>query len=310
MEQRVVPGSSVRFSALTVTVDPPSVAPPSLDARVVAGLQRCRARGVVTFDVGDARFPERAERLIAAAFPSPGPEVGVIVARSVESLAGERRAGVNPSDPVQLEAAIEESLGGSRRRLGSVPVKVVEWRSSATELSFPEGGRDTPPIPRLSDPATILALRLSTGGRPPSGASQPKVLFSGELSLLDHSLESILEQMAARHPIAFLARNPLAEGRLDGTRFSHSTALSGPGDGPIDLRRLRREFDPVVRLGFLTAGHRRTLAQAALRFVLIRPWVVSAVVPLPAPERMDELLGFEASPPLDREELERVYELK
>ena len=308
MEQRTVPGASRRLSALTVTVDPPSAVPPSSDARTVALLQRCRAKGVVTFDVGDARFPERAERLIAAAFPSTDPELGVIVARSVDSLAAEK--GASAPEAPDLGAALAASVEQSRRRLGSVPVTMVEWRISSSGARIgDEPGEELPSAEPL-DRETTLAVRIPPRGRLPALARRAGAVYSGDLSILDHDVESVLEPLAAEGPTAFLARNSLADGRLDGSRFAHSANLVGPGEGPIDLRRLHREFDPVLRLGFLTEGHRRTLAQAALRFVLIRPWVVSAVVPLPAPERLDELLGFESTPPLTREELERVYGLK
>lgn len=310
MERRGVPGSPKRFSALTVTVDPPSAPSPAADARTVAVLQRVRAGGVITFDVGDARFPERAERLIAAAFPSPDPELGVIVARSVESLANERAAQENAPSPEDPAAALQASIAQSRRRLAPVSVAVVEWTASPAEGRGADDSAGSLPAPDSVGPGASLAVRISPRRGLPGPSHPPGALYSGELSLLDHEVESMLEPLAAEGPTAFLARNPLAEGRLDGSRFAQTTTPVGPTEGPLDLRRLHREFDPVLRLGFLTAGRRRTLAQAALRFVLIRPWVVSAVIPLPVPERLDELLGFEASPPLTREELERVYELK
>jgi aryl-alcohol dehydrogenase-like predicted oxidoreductase len=79
-----------------------------------------------------------------------------------------------------------------------------------------------------------------------------------------------------------------------------------PEARPADMRRLRREFEPVLRLGFLTEGGRRTLAQAALRFVLRWPWVVTCVIPLPPPERFEEILGFGSAPEISDEELARL----
>lgn len=306
LERLKVGGFARPFSRITLSVDPPAVAPPASDARWVALLRRARDRGVTTFDVAEARFPERAERLVATAFPTPDPEVGAIVGRSVVSLLEERRE--PRGGATDLSSTIRTSLEHSRRRLAPVMISVVEW------VPEPEGGTgdpaDTPQL-RLTDTegeGVAWAVRIHRGsvGLPALGYG----LFAGELSLLDRRLASLLDERAETSATHLIARNPFRDGRLDGSRFAASSTPNSPGEGPIDMRSLQREFDPVLRLGFLTAGHRRTLAQAALRFVLGQPWVATAVIPLPPPERFDEILGFESTPPLTEGELARLDQMK
>ena len=131
-------------------------------------------------------------------------------------------------------------------------------------------------------------------------------LVTGSLSLLETDLIPTFESASVGERAGLIAYDPFAGGRLDGSRFAEQSLLPGPATGPVDVRRLHEEFDPVLRLGFLTEGRRRTLGQGALQFVLAWPWVVTTVVPLPSPERFDELLGYAARPPLTEEEMERI----
>ncbi|MCI4320883.1 MAG: hypothetical protein L3K05_01060 [Thermoplasmata archaeon] len=70
-----------------------------------------------------------------------------------------------------------------------------------------------------------------------------------------------------------LVTNPHADGRLGGPGEGlSSTATAG---APTPLASLERAYAPVLRLGFLTSGGRRTLPQAAVAFVLALPAIPS-----------------------------------
>jgi aryl-alcohol dehydrogenase-like predicted oxidoreductase len=298
-------------SEVTVSIDPPATGPPSGDSRFVALLRRARERGVTSFDIGAARFPARAEHLIAQAFPALDGDLGVIVRRSVESLANESALREKTGPDRDLAKALEESLAESRRRLDPVPVSVLEWSGEPTGGPTGPTTRKTEGAPPIDATTIFRATYLApeSVGLPeePVGSS----LYAGELSLLTRELVDLFEGVARRAPaVGLIARDPFSEGRLDGSRFAAATALSGPGSGPVGLRQLRAEFDPVLELGFLTRDRRRTLAQAALHYVLDWPWVATVVVPLPSPERFEEILGFRSSAPLDDDEHARIRSLK
>jgi len=309
--RRTVPGTPVTLSVVSVSLDPPAVAPPAADARSVALLRRAREVGVTTFDVARARFPARAERLIATAFPSSDPDLVVIVGRSIESLAAERGPTDEPGHGGSLAEALQSSLEQSRRRLAPVPLSVLEW-----DMGNGGGttGGDAHPwallVPDTYRPPLIRALRvrpeLSALPTLPDSAQ----LYSGEFSLLDEGVAPLFDSGPPRPEAGLIAHNPFGDGRLDGTRFAARSVPGEPGQGPVDVRRLHAEFDPVLRLGFLTEDRRRTLAQAALHFVLRWPWVATCVIPLPAPERFDEILGYGSTPPLTDEELTRLSRVK
>ncbi|MCI4340688.1 MAG: hypothetical protein L3J73_05435, partial [Thermoplasmata archaeon] len=69
---------------------------------------------------------------------------------------------------------------------------------------------------------------------------------------------------------------------------------------------VRREWAPVLALGFLTEGHRRTLAQAAVQYLLGVPGVVGVVVPLTDPAAAVAIGGALSAPPLSDEDRARI----
>lgn len=306
IERRRVPGSDRFFSAVAISVDPPAVAPPSADARAAALLRRAREHGVTTFDVADARFPQRAERLIAEAFPSPDPDIAMIVGRSLDELTRDRTPRGEPMPSKDLGTALEESLEQSRRRLAPCPISVLEWKPGTYGSSGSDSGSTPPPFAKAGVGDLLWSVRLPRSPTElPRGGRSP-VLLSGELSLLDPTLIRLFETGNERPQASLIARNPFSDGRLDGSRIAARTVPGRPGEAPVDLRRLHDEFDPILRLGFLTTGHRRTLAQAALQFALAWSRVITAVIPLPDPERFDEVLGFGSRPPLTDDELAQL----
>ncbi|MFI5415572.1 MAG: hypothetical protein ACHQ16_08000, partial [Candidatus Lutacidiplasmatales archaeon] len=101
-----------------------------------------------------------------------------------------------------------------------------------------------------------------------------------------------------------LLTNPLADGRLDGRWLSEGTLAQDGPPRPMDLASLQQAFAPVLPLGFLTAGRRRTLAQAAVGFV-------RAIGAVPSVRFRDlrqiaELVDPGGADPLSTDEVERA----
>ena len=137
-------------------------------------------------------------------------------------------------------------------------------------------------------------------------ADLPSPVVSTELSLLDAPLPTPLATSANPRPPGVIVRDPFAGGRLDGTLLRDTMGERRPGRPPRDVRELREEFAPVLLLGFLTRARTRTLAQAAVRYLLQCPGPLSVLLPPPAPDRWEEVMGVLGTPPLDKEELARL----
>jgi len=307
IERRPIGGRSYGFSAIALDLAAVPVASAHDRGVAVAELLRARAVGVTTFDLVNARDPPVLERLLAEAFPSDDPDlVTILGVRGFGRGPASRSAPERP--PVTGEsasAALRTSLAESLERLGRNRRVVVDWRPRRGSLP---SEAVVPDLLRLRDEGVILDVAVGNDPSLPGSTATAEgdiALASVVLSLLETDALGPAEQ-ANPPPPYWIARDVFAEGRLDGSAVRGFAARPGPGAGPHGIRDLQEAFEPVLRLGFLTETRRRTMAQAALRFVLGWPWVVTASVPMPPPERFEEILGYAASPPLERVELARV----
>jgi aryl-alcohol dehydrogenase-like predicted oxidoreductase len=308
ISRRKLPGGDLSLSSLSFELGT-SAGGPSGERIRVGVLRRAREAGVTTFSMTAAPGAGAAERVLSLAFGDRPEPIEVVVPWSATEV--DRREG--PAAP--SADSFEDRLRGSLERLRSaLPASarvVLQWSPEDRARPIPEVGEVLESL-RAETLLAAWAYRCPTPdsvtGLVGASGSAPAIL-SAPLSLLETSAILPLEAHSARRPVGVLATDPLAEGRLDGSRFSAAVGHRDPSAGPTSLRALHDEFDPVLRLGFLTEGHRRTLAQAAVRFVLAWPWVVTATVPSPPPERLDELVLAEASPAFSSDELERLTTL-
>ncbi len=219
----------------------------------------------------------------------------------VPSIRDLPRTSLGVSDPDAWQASLAATLP-PRRGSGRTALKLwIEWDPAA------DGGENLAGVAQgLERLVTSGAIQgwgapISAWPRFASVADVPK-FASGTLSLLEQGArpEVVLGG------IPFLARNVLAGGRLAGLGPSSGPSPERAPGGPLPIRTLAEEMAPVLRLGFLAIRGRRTLGQAAIRWVLDQPGVDAALVSIPPPERLAELAGWEETPPLTIEEAHRV----
>ncbi len=290
--RRRLPSGESTVSLLGFVVETTGPTGPASDRAVIERLRQARTAGVSLFDAAGSRDPDRARALLATAFPVEDPDLWVVVGDegSVEPLVGTSRPSPFPRATSQLTSA-------------TVPFKVLlEVGTSRTEDARE---RDRQSARVRAAPSTGLVTRLdpTSESLPTSPGSN---LYVGPFSLLDHRLGPLLDSAYESGPVGLFARDPFAGGRLDGSRLGDGWLGLGPSAPPPTLRSLAEEFEPVLRLGFLTARRTRTLAQAALQYVASHRWVVSILAPLPPADRLAELLGAFSRPDLTPEEIAEV----
>jgi len=306
ISHRPVAGTRRSASRLGFRVAAGPLGDPAGDARRRVLLRKARARGVTTFDLPYEPGPPRSERLLAEAFPEPDPELLVVVGRSLDGLAREteRRAGQEPA--ADLAQQLRRSLSESAARLAPQTIGLLRWTASSSSRPAVDAvpGALRPLVEEGLIDGWVLEWDTELGRD--AITAEPEGLACGALSLLEPGPLSRVRSDAPRERFGFFDTDPLAAGRLDGRRFDTSLADRGPTTPPPSISELEREFRPVLELGFLGRGTHRTLAQSALQFAWHWPWVVSALVPLPGPERLDEFLAAEGTSPLSEEEIDRV----
>ncbi len=134
-------------------------------------------------------------------------------------------------------------------------------------------------------------------------------------NLLEQMLGQALFESGRRHQTSFLVRVPHASGLLDGT-VKPDTTFS-PNDHRFhrvstDERKRAWQVDglkKVEQLNFLTEGTGRTLAQAAIQYVLAEPAVASVLPNIYNEQLLEEYAAAPGRPVLSAEELSRVAAL-
>lgn len=310
--RRIVPGTETHVSEIGIALDPVRAATGPADRQQIDALRRARALGVTLFDVAGASSTARAEWLLRTAFPEPDPELVVVVGPDpgppVGRPGGEGGRTETGTDGPGPETTVRSWLAEVRPRLppGAAIVpegrlrspQGEEMRARAVLLGALAARHELLTWSTRIDRETLLA------GAPLDRLASP--IVSTELSVLDAASLAPLADRTRPGAPALLVRDPFAGGRLDGSLLSSELGDRRPGRPPRDVRELREEYAPVLRLGFLTRGRKRTLAVAALRYLLQRPETLSVLVPLPPPERWDEVFSAGRAAPLDREELARL----
>jgi aryl-alcohol dehydrogenase-like predicted oxidoreductase len=120
------------------------------------------------------------------------------------------------------------------------------------------------------------------------------------VSLLDQTAIDTVIPRLAQHGLAVIAREPLGQGLLTGTRHRTLAEQSSRSRAEINGRKRQSEVFQA-----LSRGH-RTMAQTALQFVLQVPGISTVIPGVERWEQLEENLSALSAPPLAPEELARA----
>lgn len=261
-------------------------------------LQRAYELGVTFFDTADTYGRGRSEELVRAALSSHRREIVIASKGGMNFYAGDKHLDFRPE---YVAFAVEQSLA----RLGTDYIDLYQLHN--------------PEPKHLSDELFALLERLRAQGKIRYYGVSLNSRMEGIESLRDRrpaSLQAIynlLDRRAAHtvfpwareRSVGVIARVPLSSGRLTG-KFK-STHAFAPGDHRAKRppEWLTEGVEETKRLAFLVRDG-RTLAQAALQFVLAHPAVSVTIPGAKSPRQVEENVSAASAPPLTREELSRA----
>src|SRR2546423_9087011 len=271
--------------------------------------------GVTFFDTGDAYGQGANEEIVGRALGGAGRESIQISTKFGYVLDSERQQhaeGERPSDwsPQHARAALEASLG----RLGTDHVDLYQLhnpRMDAIERDdlFAE-------LENLRDEGKLrhygVALGPAIGWRDEglrAFESRAITALQTVYNLLEQEPGSDFLEAAERHGGAVMARVPTSSGLLE-DKYTLDTTFGGS-----DHRRHRpREWlvdglKKIEQLRFLVIDGERTMAQAALRFILAQPRMACVIPTITSRVELEEFAGAARAPDLTPDELTRVEEL-
>jgi aryl-alcohol dehydrogenase-like predicted oxidoreductase len=271
--------------------------------------------GITFFDTGDAYGQGANEEIVGRALGRADRDAIQISTKFGYVLDSERQQhseGERPSDwsPEHARAALEASL----RRLGTDHVDLYQLhnpRMDAIERDdlFAE-------LEALRDEGKLRAYGVALGPAIGWRDEGLRAFETRDIAALQ-TVYNLLEQepgsdflaAAEEHGGAVMARVPTSSGLLE-DKYTVETTFSGS-----DHRRHRpREWlvdglKKIDQLRFLVLEGERSMAQAALRFILQQPRMACVIPTITSMAELEEFAGAAGAPDLTADELARVDEL-
>jgi aryl-alcohol dehydrogenase-like predicted oxidoreductase len=284
------------------------------DERSVRLLRRAFERGINYFDTADTYGSGKGETLLADAFGGMRDEVVISTKIGYDFYNHTARRGQQERPQDWSEDFIRFALEQSLKRLDTDYIDFLQLHNA--KMDAVENDRLFELLEELEREGKIRSYGVALG--PKIGWLEEGVRAMRERDLAGvQMIYNLLEQDPGRGLIeaaretgtGLIVRVPHSSGMLEGKYTEETTFAKN------DHRRHRpREWlldglKKVEQLGFLMESGERTLGQAALKFVLASPQIVSTLPNIYDEEQLEEFTAAPDTPDLTQDDLSRVAEL-
>jgi aryl-alcohol dehydrogenase-like predicted oxidoreductase len=270
--------------------------------------------GINYFDTADTYGSGLGETLLADAFGHMRDEVVISTKIGYDFYNHTARRGQQERPQDWSEKFIRFALEQSLKRLGTDYVDFLQLHN--TKMDAVEDDVLFDLMDEFKSEGKIRAYGVALGpkiGWLDEGARAMRERdIAGEqmiYNLLEQDPGRGLVEAARETDTSLIVRVPHSSGMLEG-KYDENTTF-----GENDHRRHRPKewltggLKKVEQLSFLTESDERTLGQAALKFCLASPEVVSTLPNIYGEEQIEEFAAAPDTPDLTEEELSRVAEL-
>jgi aryl-alcohol dehydrogenase-like predicted oxidoreductase len=284
------------------------------DERSVRLLRQAQERGINYFDTADTYGSGKGETILADAFGHMRDEVVISTKIGYDFYNHTARRGQQerPQDWSEgfLRFALEQSLG----RLGTDYVDFLQLHN--TKMDAVENDALFALMEAFKEEGKIRAYGVALGPKIGWLEEGVKVMRERRIEGLQ-MIHNVLEQDPGRDLIraagktgtSLVVRVPHSSGMLEGKYDENTTFAQNDHRRHRPKEWLTTGLKKVEQLGFLTESGERTLGQAALKFVLASPEVVSTLPNIYGEEQIEEFAATSETPDLTEEELSRIAEL-
>ncbi|HEV2118524.1 MAG TPA: aldo/keto reductase [Candidatus Bathyarchaeia archaeon] len=276
---------------------------PTDDKLSLAAVERALELGCNFFDTADVYGHGHSEELLGQALRGHRSEVIIATKVGGDFYHGAPKMNFNAD-------YLEFALGKSCERLGSDYIDLYQLHNPPTQLV--KDGRAFKILEKLKASGIIRHYGISIHD-PQEGLL---AMRNGELgavqvafSILRQEAKNQLFREATKNNVGIIAREPLANGFLAGKLKAESSFSQGDIRHTFPLEYISQLTLAADKLRFLESKN-RTLAQAAVRFVLDHKDVSTVIPGAKTREQVDEDLASSESPSLTGEELLRIKFLR
>jgi aryl-alcohol dehydrogenase-like predicted oxidoreductase len=278
-------------------------------------LQQALDLGITFFDTGDAYGQGTNEELVGRVLGPHRDEIQ-LATKFGYVLDSERQQHSEGERPQRWDGAfVREALEGSLRRLGTDRIDLYQLHNPRMEAIDADDCFAT--LDDLRSEGKVrhygVALGPAIGWRDEglrAIATRDIASIQTVYNLLEQDPGRDLMDAAAERGVGVMARVPTSSGLLDDSLTLDTTF--GPGDHRRHRPRewLVEGLQKIDRIRFLCGPESgRTMAQAALRFILAQPQMTVVIPTITSEAELREYAGATDVPDLNAEELARVGEL-
>ncbi len=317
MKYRTYPNTNVRVSEVGFGVW--TVASPwwgvKDDVSACSLLRKAFDRGITFFDTADNYGNGKGETLLREALGDRLPEAVIGTKFGYDFYHHERKGQQElPQDfsPAYVRFSLEKSL----ERLGRDTVDIYQLHNPRVTDIQRDDTFDT--LRRLREEGKIRIYGVTLGPainirQEEEGVESVTRQGCGSVQIIYNLLEQMLGpkiiDAARANGSGILTRVPHSSGILEG-KFTKETTF-GPGDHRSFRTKewLMEGLQKIEKLKFLTDGTGRTLAQAALKFILAEPVMMSALPNIYNDEQLEEFSAAPDCPDLTADERVEIARL-
>jgi aryl-alcohol dehydrogenase-like predicted oxidoreductase len=284
------------------------------DERSVRLLRRAFEKGINYFDTADTYGSGLGETLLADAFGGIREEVVISTKIGYDFYNHTQRRGQQERPQDWSENFIRFALEQSLKRLGTDYIDFLQLHN--TKMDAIENEALFELMEEFKEKGKIRSYGVALG--PKIGWLEEGVKAMRERDLAGvQMIYNLLEQDPGRALIeaaretdtSLIVRVPHSSGMLEGKYTEETTFAKNDHRRHRPKEWLLGGLKKVEQLGFLTGSGERTLSQAALKFVLATPEIISTLPNIYDDEQLDEFAAAPDTPDLTDDELARVAEL-
>jgi aryl-alcohol dehydrogenase-like predicted oxidoreductase len=272
------------------------------DSESIALIHRCEELGINLIDSAESYGEGHSEILVGKALR--GRRDRWVVASKVQPNAG---VDSGTRDESAVRNRITEACERSLERLGMEHIDIYQLHAIPYDWAMP-AVMDA--LARLRQAGKVRWYGISTNSRPAVDRLRslgPVHMLQVGYNLLERTAEGLLH-WAKAEDIGTLIRVPLAKGQLTGKYFGAGAEAIPENDVRYERFNKPETVDGLKRLPQLLflQDRKRTMAQAALRFVLDHPGVSCVIAGAKNRRQAEENARTVEMPPLTDAELERA----
>ena len=279
----------------------------------LALMQKALDAGITLFDTADTYGNGLGETILKEALGHRRDEICISTKFGYEWKATpvEERKGQVEQPQNFSPDFIRQGLEGALERLGTDRIDL--WMLHNAKMSSIERDDTFALLERLKKEGKIRAFGVSLG---PAIGWEPEGVKAMQTRAMDclMIIYNLLEQKPGRRFIevaketgcGLMARVPHSSGMLEGM-YTKDTKFD-PSDHRSHRKKvwLEQGLQKIEQLGFLTEGRDRSLAQAALQYILAHPELTAVLPNIYNEAQLEEFAAAPSTPAFTAEELAKV----